>query len=373
MVAGVSPPSVTAASATLIDAQTGTVLYAKEADASRFPASTTKIMTALLLLESGSLEDVVVAPQDVEAVTDSSLHLRPGEQVTVGELLYAILLRSANDASYAAAIHVAGSVEAFAERMNRRAKDLGCTGTHFRNPHGLHDPEHQTTAHDLALIAREAMRRPEFQEVVRTRKHQIVRSINQQDLWLKNGNALLAIDPTIDGVKTGFTNPAGRCFVGSATRDGYRLIAVVLKSADWRADAMRLLDWGFGSFRRVSIARSGESLGAREVRGGERASVPFGADRDVCAFLAKNQDPSVSYRFEWRGDLEAPVGSRSKLGVATVLHDGRPLGTFDVVALDEVPRKSLLVRAGSGGNGVALAALALIGATYWFRRKARPW
>ena len=204
-----APQPVGALSATAIDAASGKVLWSKDPDAPRFPASTTKIMTGLLLAERLKPTDTITAPWDVALVKESSMHLKPFERLSARDMLTALMLRSANDGCYAVAVRLAGSVDKFADMMNARAKEIGCTGTHFHNPNGLNDPQHYTTAHDLALIGREAMRNPLFASVVKTYKARIDRSINVKDEWMVNHDKRLLKDPTCDGIKTGWTVPAG--------------------------------------------------------------------------------------------------------------------------------------------------------------------
>ncbi len=252
----VADPVVKAESAIILDAHSGKVLWSKNPDLALFPASTTKIMTALLLIERCGLDEVITAPADIETVKEASLHLKPGEQLKVRDMLYAILLRSANDACYAVAVHVGGSAPKFVEMMNTRAQAIGCTGTHFHNPNGLMDKEHKTTARDLALMGREAMKNPTFSGIVGQYKKQISRSVNWQDTIMVNHNKLLRADRTIDGIKTGYTKPAGNCFVGSCTRNGVRLITALLKSnrASWQNDQEALVRWGFANFRQTTAA-----------------------------------------------------------------------------------------------------------------------
>ncbi len=233
-------------SAVVIEAATGKILWSKNHETTRFPASTTKIMTAILLIENCKEDEVIVAPKDIAKVKEASMHLKPGEKVRMKDMLYAIMLRSANDGCYAIAVHIAGSVEKFAEMMNNRAKKIGCKNTQFHNPNGLNDPAHTTCAIDLALMAREGFKYSLFREVVKTPRKQINRSENWQDTWMTSRNKLLKTDPTADGVKTGYTVPAGHCFVGSATRDGRQLITCVLKGdKTWQSDHLALLKLGF--------------------------------------------------------------------------------------------------------------------------------
>jgi D-alanyl-D-alanine carboxypeptidase (penicillin-binding protein 5/6) len=209
-------PQVQARAAILMDAETGQVLYAKNAHKPLPPASITKVMTAILVLERCDLDAVVKASERAVNTKASSMHLRVGEQVKVRDLLYALMLRSANDAAVALAEHAAGSVEAFAQLMNEKAKSLGAKHTHFVNPHGLHDPRHLSTAYDLALITRYAMENETFRAIVKTPYYIVERSMNQDDLWMVNKAKFLQEYPDAEGVKTGYTNPAGYCFAGSA-------------------------------------------------------------------------------------------------------------------------------------------------------------
>jgi D-alanyl-D-alanine carboxypeptidase (penicillin-binding protein 5/6) len=240
---------LSAKSAIVIDAVSGKILWAKDADALRYPASTTKIMTGMLLLEHCKADDIIVAPLDVTKVREASMHLKPGERVAAHDMLYALMLRSANDGCYAVARHISGSVEAFSKLMNWRAKEIGCTHTHFDNPNGLNDPIHYTTAHDLALMGREAMKYPAFRQAVRTYKYEIQRSSDSRDRLMVNHDKYLLKDPSADGIKTGYTVPAGHCFVGSCSRNGFHVITVVMKSDHWQLDHQALLHWAFGKFQ----------------------------------------------------------------------------------------------------------------------------
>jgi D-alanyl-D-alanine carboxypeptidase (penicillin-binding protein 5/6) len=227
-----------------MDALSGAVLYEKDADSPQYPASTTKVMTALLIIEEGDLDKEVVITAETQKVGESSLYLKEGETYTRRTLLYGALLKSANDACHALAVDNAGSVAAFAEKMTRRAGELGATRTRFRNPHGLHDPQHVTTARDLATIARAAMRQPLFRQIVATRTYPWSNQIIPN---LTNHNRLLPRFPGCTGVKTGYTYPAQQCLVSAAQWGTREVIAVVLhtdKPGIWD-DSMWLLCRGF--------------------------------------------------------------------------------------------------------------------------------
>ena len=234
-----------AKSAILLDAKSGDILYEKNPDAMEYPASATKILTALLIIEQGDLDRRVIIQIEDTKVEPSALEFKPGQEYTRKHLLFALLLKSANDVALALARDNAGSVDAFCEKMNRRAETLGALGTHFTNPHGLHDPHHFTTARDLATIARIAMQQPLFREIVATPEIGMARG----DEWvvLKNHNKLLAMLPGCIGVKTGYTRPAQQVLVSSAIRAGREAISVVMhsdKPGIWN-DSKTLLEHAF--------------------------------------------------------------------------------------------------------------------------------
>jgi serine-type D-Ala-D-Ala carboxypeptidase (penicillin-binding protein 5/6) len=237
--------SLAAQSAALVDSYSGEFLYTKNPDAKEYPASSTKILTALIVIEAGNLDQIVtVAPEDTK-VEPSSLNLKPGQQFTRRQLLFGMLLKSANDVAMCLARDNAGSVPAFAEKMNLRAAELGATSSHFVNPHGLHDPNHYTTAHDLVLIARAAMQQPLFRQIVST-IYYTWRTPTGQVEELRNHNRLLRHFAGCNGLKTGYTRPAQQVLVSSALRGGHEVISVVLhtdKPGIW-VDSKTLLTYG---------------------------------------------------------------------------------------------------------------------------------
>jgi D-alanyl-D-alanine carboxypeptidase (penicillin-binding protein 5/6) len=237
--------TVFAESAAVIDSFTGDFLFLKNENAIQYPASSTKILTALLVIEAGDLDKLVtVDPSDTQ-VEPTKLDLTPGEQYTRRQLIYGLMLKSANDVAMALARDNAGSVEAFAEKMNRRAVELGATNSHFVNPNGLHDPSHYTTAHDLALIARAAMEQPFFRQVVGT-VYYTWNSPKGVVYQLRNHNRLLRHFAGCNGLKTGYTRAAQQVLVSSALREGHEVISVVLhtnKPGIWE-DSKALLTYG---------------------------------------------------------------------------------------------------------------------------------
>ena len=266
-------PSVSAQSAVLIDGRSGSVLFEKQADLRLPMASTTKIMTALVALEYLPLDTVITIDPRAVGVEGSSVYLVAGEQLTLEQLLYALLLESANDAATAIAIGVADSVEAFAELMNQTARDMGLENTCFQNPHGLDHAEHYTTARELAQIASEALKHPTIATIVATRKTTIPHSGNDGVRLLVNHNRLLRDYENAIGVKTGYTKRSGRCLVSAAEENGAMLIAVTLNAPDdWR-DHTSLLDYGFSKMETVTLCEAHQICLPVSVVGGEQNAV----------------------------------------------------------------------------------------------------
>lgn len=232
--------------AIVIDAYTGAPLYEKSADEMLYPASTTKIMTALLIIEAGDLDREIEVTEEDSKVGESSLSLLPGERYTRRQMLFGLMLKSANDVAHALGRDNAGTAEEFAAKMTLRAKELGATNTNFRNANGLHHPQHYTSARDLAVITRAAMSQPYFRQVVSTKSYMWHRFTGE--LWaLSNHNRLLGQFPGCTGVKTGYTNPSQQVLVSAALRDKREVIAVTMKGqkpANWE-DSKLLLSFGF--------------------------------------------------------------------------------------------------------------------------------
>ncbi len=248
---------VNARGAVLVEAESGDVVFGQNENARLPMASTTKIMTALVALEALPLDTVVTITSDSVGVEGSSIYLCEGETLTLEQLLYALLLESANDAATAIAVAVSGSVEAFAERMNQKATELGLKDTHFVNPHGLDAEEHYTTALELALITRAALENPTFRTVCATERKTIPLHGAEGVRLLLNHNKLLSSYEGCIGVKTGFTKKTGRCLVSAAERDGVTLIAVTLNAPDdWR-DHAAMLDYGFAMYSEVTLCEPG--------------------------------------------------------------------------------------------------------------------
>ncbi len=238
-------PKVDAEAAVLMVAGTRRILYAINPDAIMYPASTTKIMTALVALERGKPDSLVTVSGRAASCEGSSLELRAGDRLSFRDLLYGLMLVSGNDAAEAVAEHIAGSVPAFVDLMNARIQQMGLINTHFANPHGLPDPNnHYSSAKDLALITAQALHNPEFARIVATRDYAVPFK-NRGPVRISNTNKFLKSYPGASGVKTGYTQAAGDCLVASARRGGVQLIVVLLNDDERWGDAAKLLDYGF--------------------------------------------------------------------------------------------------------------------------------
>lgn len=328
------PPSVSAACAVLLDVRGNRFLHEKDADVRRPMASTTKIMTALVVLEQGDLTATVTVPREAVGVEGSSVYLFEGEQITVKNLLYALLLSSANDAATALAIHVAGSIEAFADLMNQKAAELGLTNTHFTNPHGLYDEAHYTTARELALIAAAALKNPTFADIVATKRHEAKQNGTDATRLFVNHNRLLHTFEDACGVKTGFTKKSGRCLVSAAERDGLLLVAVTLSAPDdWR-DHTRLLTWGFEGFEGFSPLVAPISL---PVVGGTSRTAAIVPEGEVYLTLPRDHAPITAHlelpRFLYGGKTRG-----ARVGQLVYRCEGRVIATLPLVAATDIPK-----------------------------------
>jgi D-alanyl-D-alanine carboxypeptidase len=253
-------PAVSAEAAALIDVRSGRIIYSKNGDEPRLIASLTKIMTAIVAIEYGDLSDRVKVGRNAFGKEGSSLYLQLGEEMSLENMLYGLMLRSGNDAATAIAEHVGGSVEGFAYLMNRKAEELGLAHTHFVNPHGLDEEGHYASANDLARLTAYALRNPTFQEIVRTPVKTVPNPNGKWNYRWRNKNKMLLFYEGADGVKTGYTKAAGRGLVSSATRNGQQLAVVTLNAPNDWSDHTALLNYGFAHYPLETIVRKGQKL-----------------------------------------------------------------------------------------------------------------
>lgn len=332
------PPQLIGETYILMDVKTGQVLYEKDAQKKMDPASTTKIMTAIVALEKGGLEDIITVGAKPPTAEGSNINLREGEKLTLEQMLNGLLLNSGNDSALAIAEHIGGSVPAFTKLMNQKAREIGAEDTNYVNPHGLTDKNHKTTAYDLALISRYALLNlPKFREIVST-KYKEIPNFNNSNRQLENTNRLLWSCEGADGVKTGYTSAAGRNLVASATRDGWQLLALVLKSGwdDIWCDAESLLDYGFDNFQPVKLTEKGEIICTEKVHYGS-SDIKIKALQDFFTILPKGA--VVTKKTILEENLTAPITSGTTLGKLEFFQDGKNIGHVDLFAGEDVQRK----------------------------------
>ena len=365
---------VEAAAAILVDVETGTVLYEKEAHARRYPASITKVMTALLALEAVdrgeiSLDQMVTLTSELYlgiGEGGSSADLKVGERLSVLDLLYCALLPSANEACNALAQVVGGSVSAFVEQMDQRAQELGMEDTHFANTHGYHDPDHYTTAYDIYLMCREAMSHETFRTITSSRSHDLPATEFHEARTIYDTNALVSgwnygsryLYPYATGIKTGSTPEAGYCLASSASKDGRDLICVVLGAENIAnedgttdrlqfSESVRLLEWGFDEFSTKTLLDSTYFAGTIPVTlSRETDRVGAQAQGTLEALLPNDLDPAdfqLTPEFTAQS-LEAPVEKGQVVGKVTVSNGDTVYGALDLVAVASVERSELLYR-----------------------------
>lgn len=339
-------PVVTAPSAVLIDAKSGKVLYEKNAGTKMYPASTTKVMTGLLVAENGKMDDIVTVSDAVTNIErgSSQIYLIPGEQLSVEQLFYAMMLESANDAAIAIAEYISGNVTDFAKLMNKRAKELGATNTNFVNPNGLHKDNHYTTAKDLALIARQAMTLPKFREVVST-IHYSIPQTNKQEArdYITNGNKL--IWKTMDqfryeyatGIKTGYTVKSKHCLVSSAKKGDFELIAVIMgaEGTNMYSDSIGLFEYGFANFQSYELLQKNQIVTTVTVSD-KNEKINLLAAESYSTLFSKDENDKLKSTISTNENIAPPIKTGDKLGSIIYTINDKEIKRIDLVAAQDV-------------------------------------
>jgi D-alanyl-D-alanine carboxypeptidase (penicillin-binding protein 5/6) len=343
----ITKPVVAAKAVELVDGLSGRVLYERHAHQQLPIASVTKLMTLYIAIKAIqdkelSTQELVPVSEDAYHVNGSQIWLEPGERITVDHLLKAIAIGSANDAAYALGEYIGGSSDAFVEDMNDTARILGMRQTHFVDAHGLSPANHYSTAHDLGLLAAQAVRMPLLLRYTSIRQDRTVRNGKGGTLWLINHNRLLGQFPGMDGLKTGYTSRAGYCIVATAKRLNTRLIAVVLGAPSSKArfqDAATLLTWGFQHYRTVALAAKGATAGEVHVRRGGARRVRVVYARDSYLTVARDHKPPER-TIHLPTSVQAPVAQGQVLGYLSARQDGREVARVALVAQSGVKRVS---------------------------------
>ncbi len=329
--ASVPAPSIVAQSAVVMDMTTGTVVYAKNPQVPHYPASLTKIMTAILALKYGHLSDMLTTHVDATLVPPDKLYLVPGEKEPLRKLLYGLLLISANDAAVVIADHYGGSVAGFAKMMNQEAKSLGAVHTHFVNPNGLPNPYHVTTAYDLALISRHAMENPIFRQIVRTKYYQWKGEAWSSDLM--NINNMLFTYPGDIGIKTGFTNAAHETLAVAATHGKETFLAILMDApllGQINQDGTNLLNYAFANYKTVTIVQNGQPEGYAPTKTGTR--IPLKASESV-VFTTALHEPTAHYSFlAKKKPITHSISAGVRIGTLDVLRNGQVVASVPLSA-----------------------------------------
>ena len=328
---------VSAEHAILIEASSGGIIYEKNAHDRSLIASTTKIMTALIAVENCDITKIVTVSEKAVGVEGSSVYLTKHEKLSMEDLLYAVMLESANDAAAAIAIDVAGSIDEFAAMMNEKAQSLGLADTNFTNPHGLDDNNHYSTAYDMAVLTRYAMQNAAFKTIVSTHRRTIPLNGGNGSRVLVNHNKMINMYDGAVGVKTGFTKKSGRCLVSAAERDGVMLIAVTLDAPDDWNDHKRMFDTGFSMYEKILLTYAEEKTYVIPVLNGDTQFIKCKNLFDVYAVVKKGEI-SISSVVEMKRFYYAPISKGDELGRVIYYNNGIEIGTAPIIADYEIEK-----------------------------------
>jgi len=330
--------AISAKAYALVEAETGRLILGANVSERLPMASTTKIMTGLLACESGRLDEEFVVPEEPLRVEGSSMGLVPGERITLRDLVYGLMLESGNDAANTIAYLLEGSIEAFAEKMNEKARELGLENTHFDNPSGLDGPTHYTTALDLARLGAHAMKNADFADIVSTWEKRVPYNGIENGRRLVNHNALLRQYEGAIGIKTGFTKKSGRCLVSCARRGGVTLVAATLRGPDDWNDHAALLNYGFSVLKRVKLLRAKPDIRV-PVIGGVKDSIRCSFDAENLEASLREQEISrVRQHIQLRPFYYASVTEGQQLGEIVFTLDGVVLASRPIFAAESVEK-----------------------------------
>lgn len=328
--------STSAQSMILLETSTDRVFYEHNADKKLPMASTTKIVTAITVIENcGDLERKVTVPDIAVGVEGSSIYLEKGEELKIIDLLYGLMLQSGNDCAVALALTVGGSIDKFADMMNRTAVKAGAKNSNFTNPHGLHDDMHYTTARDLALVASYAMKNPVFEKIVSTKRYTMPWKDRSYDRVVLNKNKILSTFEGGDGIKTGFTKKAGRCLVASAKRNGMRVICVVLNCGPMFEDCSALMEKAFSEYKLEKVCSKADSYEI-DVFEGKAQSVRCSPEKDLYYPLKEGETDLIKADAELPTRIGAPVGEGDCVGKIIISFDNRLLFEEKLVTISAV-------------------------------------
>ncbi len=328
-------PACSGKACAVIEVNSGKILYEKNADARLPMASTTKIATAITVIENCDISMTVKVPQEAQGVEGSSIYLKAGETLTVKELLYGLMLQSGNDSAVALAVAVGGSVENFAEMMNKTARKCGAENTHFVNPHGLHDDKHYTTAHDLALISVHAMKNPEFRNIVSAKSAEISNEGTGHNRIIYNKNKLLKNLDGATGVKTGYTKAAGRCFVGSAKKGNMELICVLLNCGPMFEECKEILQYGLSHYTITDIVVKNELVGYFRPVNSDKYYVAA-ASEGFSNITQADEKEEIRKEVVFYDNIAVPLKSGSVVGILKVYREKELLFSTKLYNIEDI-------------------------------------
>ncbi|MBQ9297505.1 MAG: D-alanyl-D-alanine carboxypeptidase [Clostridia bacterium] len=347
-------PKLNSKAAIIFDRDSKTVIYGKNINEKRPMASTTKIMTAIVTLENGNLDEVVEVDSKAAAIHGSRLGLKKGDKIKIKDLLYGLLLRSGNDAATQIAISIGGSIEEFANMMNKKAKELGLVSTNFVTPHGLDNTNHYTTAYELALITDYALNIEEFANIVNTKSTTVY--INSKPILINNTNELLGNLNGVNGVKTGFTNMAGRCLVTSCTRNNWPIITVVL-GADTKKfrtkDSINLIEYNYKNFVRINIKEKVEEafknwkednkVNIEVIKGKkDKSDIDLEYVSDFKLYpINKEKIDDIIIQIECKEKIDAPVQEKNEIGKIHVIYENKEIIQIPIITKEGIERKNI--------------------------------
>lgn len=351
--AEVKEPKVCAKGAVLIEQESGRVLYEKNSKDPLAMASTTKIMTCILALERGRLDDIVTISKRASVAPPVKLHLKVGEKQRLGDLLYALMLQSDNDVAVAVAEHIGGTVENFCNEMTLKAREIGANDTVFKTPNGLDAPGHGSTAYDMAIIGSYALANPDFVKIVTTADIQIptMPTEGSRIYGLQNKNRFFYAYSGANGMKTGFTNKAGHCFVGSAKKEDMQLIGVALASG-WGAkgkiqkytDVINMMNYGFNNYKKYEVITPSSDVGKVKIDKGVKEDINVACEIKAVLPLTRYEKENIYNKYTYKQEMIAPVYKGSEVGKVQVICNGKVLKEEPIVIAEDVPKATILYR-----------------------------
>ncbi len=329
-------PELSADGAALMDVDSKRIIFTKNPNKELPMASTTKVMTGIIAVEKDSLGGTIKASEEASEVIGSSIYLKEDEKLSMENMLYGLMLESGNDAAHAIAEHISGDVDSFNNLMNKRARELGAVSTNFQNPHGLPAKNHYTTAKDLLILSRHAISQPVLARIFST-KNKIIPGPDEEVKFrfLRNTNKLLGKYPGADGVKTGWTEKAGRCLIFSASKDGRQLVGTLLNAPEMYEDAQKLLDWGFSSYEQVELLEKGEEIERIEVKNSDEEVILL-LDQKVVLPLKESERNKISFLIKPESTIEAPIEAGKQIASLEVVLDGEVIFESNLKAKNEV-------------------------------------